>query len=701
MRYLSCLAVRSSSLRRAAVFLILTIVLLVSAVVNADNTTTVSFPIVFHSHLGAEGLNFDSGWLHSTTADGLLELRLSLKANPGDQEITLAGTMFVSYPSWVKPWPNASTMPKAVPMSVWFEGLQGGGSLRDCVGYSCSIRGRIPGVWEGDIDIPVIDSYIPAGDLDLCVDQDTVGSTFTPFLLGQSPVVCEDTADPKSLEARRWGLENLVTVTLDLSVKPKLEDSLSAEAIKVQDPWDCLYGGEPLCWHECKTEGAVVAIRVPLRSDQPSGTWQVPLRAIFDEILIRTYSLAIAGTAEISIGEGDNQVDYGTSVFDWEHAIAQSSWRVDFPDSDLTQQVIVEPRVDRSVPSISVVDISPRSGPSPLTVRVTVDVGDPDSGVTRMEARIDHLGQYWLVPLQRVTGSPSFGTYIGEFTWYNTSSWYREYYEVSFIAEDVVSNQANTYALRIPVRVDPAIPCTYSISSTSESFSSAGGTVPVSVTASQPACSWAASSPCEWATVSPTNGTGSGTVMVSVAANFGSTHSCSLTIAGKTYSITQSGTPAAVFRVTGEGSVRADSGVYGSQFLSGSADIAEWVPVSELVEAGDVLELDVSRPGAYRPSQTLCSTMVAGVGSSQPGAVLGWTVSREGMAPLALSGIVPVKVTNEGGPIQPGDLLVSSSTPGYAMRWGGLGPCPCALVGKALEPMTDERGAILVLLTAH
>jgi hypothetical protein len=158
---------------------------------------------------------------------------------------------------------------------------------------------------------------------------------------------------------------------------------------------------------------------------------------------------------------------------------------------------------------------------------------------------------------------------------------------------------------------------------------------------------------------------------------------------------------AAVFRVDSAGRVSADGSFYGSQFLSGSADIAEWVPVSELVEAGDVLELDTALPGAYRPSQTLCSTVIAGVVSSQPGAVLGGTASVEGMAPLALSGIVPVKVTDEGGPIQPGDLLVSSSTPGYAMRWASGDPCPCALVGKALEPMGDERGVILVLLTAH
>jgi hypothetical protein len=83
--------------------------------------------------------------------------------------------------------------------------------------------------------------------------------------------------------------------------------------------------------------------------------------------------------------------------------------------------------------------------------------------------------------------------------------------------------------------------------------------------------------------------------------------------------------------------------------------------------------------------------------------VLGGTEPAEGYALLALSGIVPVKVTNEGGPILPGDLLVSSSTPGYAMRWAGDGPCLCALVGKALDvlPLGQGSGLVSVLLTAH
>ena len=199
--------------------------------------------------------------------------------------------------------------------------------------------------------------------------------------------------------------------------------------------------------------------------------------------------------------------------------------------------------------------------------------------------------------------------------------------------------------------------------------------------------------------------------------------------------VTVGGT-AAVFRVTAEGTVLADGAYYGQEFYSGSADVAEWIPISEPVEPGDVLELDPENPGHYRKSRGPCSDLVAGVVSTEPGFVLGaevqgsevdaatddtglstddsrLTTPGSGLptddsrvttpirALLALIGIIPVKVTNEGGPIRPGDLLVSSSTPGYAMRWDQSDSPACSFVGKALEPLTDESGLILVLLMAH
>lgn len=160
---------------------------------------------------------------------------------------------------------------------------------------------------------------------------------------------------------------------------------------------------------------------------------------------------------------------------------------------------------------------------------------------------------------------------------------------------------------------------------------------------------------------------------------------------------------ASVFRVDQSGQVFADGTLHAGAFGTGFADVAELVTVSEPVEASDILELDPSSPNRYRKSRIACSALVAGVVSTQPGIVMGTAETRldTTKAALALVGIVRVKVTNEGGPIRPGDLLVTSSTPGHAMRWAMPEPCPCALVGKALEPMTDESGVILVLLTAH
>jgi len=166
----------------------------------------------------------------------------------------------------------------------------------------------------------------------------------------------------------------------------------------------------------------------------------------------------------------------------------------------------------------------------------------------------------------------------------------------------------------------------------------------------------------------------------------------------------------AVFRVEGStGNVYSDASYYGQSFETGSADVAEWVPVSEPVEPGDILELDPDNPGHYRKSRGPCSNLVAGVVSTKPGFVLGGdaTTPDSGLpatdrALLALLGIVPAKVTDEGGPIHPGDLLVTSSTPGCAMRWDPSDTgSPCALVGKALEPLEEESGIILVLLTSH
>ncbi len=70
---------------------------------------------------------------------------------------------------------------------------------------------------------------------------------------------------------------------------------------------------------------------------------------------------------------------------------------------------------------------------------------------------------------------------------------------------------------------------------------------------------------------------------------------------------------------------------------------------------------------------------------------------QDGEAPLALLGQVPCKVSTENGSINVGDLLVTSSTPGHAMRADD--PKPDTILGKALEPLAYGTGKIKVLVT--
>jgi len=88
---------------------------------------------------------------------------------------------------------------------------------------------------------------------------------------------------------------------------------------------------------------------------------------------------------------------------------------------------------------------------------------------------------------------------------------------------------------------------------------------------------------------------------------------------------------------------------------------------------GDVLVLDTDNPGKVLKSIEAYSTAVAGIYSTKPGAVgrRQTTAMTPDEVPMAMVGVVPAKVTAENGSIKVGDLLVSSSKSGYAMKRHG------------------------------
>jgi hypothetical protein len=66
---------------------------------------------------------------------------------------------------------------------------------------------------------------------------------------------------------------------------------------------------------------------------------------------------------------------------------------------------------------------------------------------------------------------------------------------------------------------------------------------------------------------------------------------------------------------------------------------------------------------------------------------------------MAVIGIVPVKVNTENGPIRRGDTLVTSSTPGYAMKGTDVGRMFRAVIGKAMASLESGMGTIEVLVS--
>jgi hypothetical protein len=179
------------------------------------------------------------------------------------------------------------------------------------------------------------------------------------------------------------------------------------------------------------------------------------------------------------------------------------------------------------------------------------------------------------------------------------------------------------------------------------------------------------------------------------------------------------------FNVTWDGYVYADG-----TYTTPAADMAELLPASEGLEPGDVLV--IGPDGQLARSSDACQPTIVGVYSTKPGflggvaadlgddqaqAQLGAeaqaseknearaSLAADGKVPLAIAGIVPVKVSTENGPIQPGDLLTTSSLPGHAMKASPIDLDgveiyrPATIIGKALEPLGEGTGVISVLIT--
>ena len=150
----------------------------------------------------------------------------------------------------------------------------------------------------------------------------------------------------------------------------------------------------------------------------------------------------------------------------------------------------------------------------------------------------------------------------------------------------------------------------------------------------------------------------------------------------------------AVFKVSGTNVARINHngrGFFNGGTQTSGADIAEAFDVTGNVneyEAGDVLIISTTKDRAVEKSTEPYSTLVAGVYATKPGVLLteeNIDDELKNKVPMGVIGVIPTKVCLQGGAIKRGDLLVTSSIPGVAMKADPEKVRVGQVIGKALQ----------------
>jgi hypothetical protein len=166
----------------------------------------------------------------------------------------------------------------------------------------------------------------------------------------------------------------------------------------------------------------------------------------------------------------------------------------------------------------------------------------------------------------------------------------------------------------------------------------------------------------------------------------------------------------AVFKNNNANVARIDKngkGYFNGGTQVGGADLAEYFDVEGSVntyEAGDVLMISTTCDSKVEKSKGAYSTLVAGVYATKPGLMLTELNAEQDkldqMVPMGVIGVIPTKVCTEGGAIKRGDLIVTSSITGVAMKADPDKVKVGQVIGKALEDYNANGiGKIRVLVS--
>jgi hypothetical protein len=166
----------------------------------------------------------------------------------------------------------------------------------------------------------------------------------------------------------------------------------------------------------------------------------------------------------------------------------------------------------------------------------------------------------------------------------------------------------------------------------------------------------------------------------------------------------------AVFKANGVNVARIDytgKAYFNNNMQVGGADVAEYFAVEgnrSAYEPGDVLVISQNSDRTVEKSSTPYSTLVSGVFATKAGLLLTEENAEKDnlghLVPMGVIGVIPTKVTVEGGNIKRGDMLVTSSTPGVAMKGDPDKVRTGQVLGKALQDYNGSGiGKINVLVS--
>jgi len=163
---------------------------------------------------------------------------------------------------------------------------------------------------------------------------------------------------------------------------------------------------------------------------------------------------------------------------------------------------------------------------------------------------------------------------------------------------------------------------------------------------------------------------------------------------------------------------KAETGVYAAYFEGrarcdileiAGADLSEQYNIQSVESGiapspGMVVSIDPKTPGdlivSHRAYDRKVAGIISGAGDIDMGLVMGKEdTTDETKKPVALTGRVYCQADTSNGPIEPGDLLTTSETPGHAMKVSDYAKAQGAILGKAMSSLEKGKGLVLVLVS--